>query len=203
MPAMSFTQLNKRKIGYIYRLILVSCTFLWVSNYYLSENGRSEPLFDKEDNLILFYLIAFTSSLIFVGSFFGGRANFYVARRCLYDIISYSVFDNNEYKIEYKYINSRIMYTHECAFGHINGYPTIISVNKRIGRYTGPMSVELFVFIVKFNKTRPERLLVELKYGRLPENVKQIFTNFVIQLEGKGYSKGIVTNSAEAIDMLL
>lgn len=115
---------------------------------------------EAEFTEVIPYLFIFMFGMSFVWlliSFGGGMHNFYKAQKLLSYILSLELFDNNNYSKSHIRENAWVFYTQECFLGDINGYPTILSISRRIDKFS-QTHINFDIVVVKFNNTKNERI---------------------------------------------
>ena len=198
---MEFIRLNRWKIFCIFCLCIIIFSAIGFICYLSErENMNEAALHNTVVHIMLPFVFSF-AICFFLEYFLIGLYNFYKARRLLSYVLSHNIFDNNDYSNEYIHKNNFIFYTNECVYGKINGYPTIMYVNNIIAK-SPRTTIEFIIFIIKFNKTRPETISFVVKEYLPPENIRQSVIDFISMLRSKGYEKGNISNGLEASDMI-
>jgi len=197
---MGFFKLNRWKIfGKLCLNILFWSTFGFV--YYLSVR-QNQNIPDKSGEVrVMWYVMLGMSMGSFTIYFLAGWYAFYKARRLLSSVLYPNLFDDNRFTEEYLYKNVWLLYTTECAYGQVLGYPTIASVDIFRGK-TPSTRIEFHVFIRKLNKTRKQTLSILVENSTIPRNIKQRLVDFVLDLKSKGYEAGDVSNGLQATEMI-
>lgn len=198
---MDFLKINYRKIGnkFLFSSLLwsIGCLFYYLS--LLKKDLTSLEISEEIQMTIvvvaIFHVVGFSIYM------FGNMEGFYVERRLLRDVLSRGIFDDDKYSSEKIYRKVWLVYTRECVFGRINGFPTLLRVHIHVAKNT-TYNVEFYVYVTKTGRIQCKALSILLENKRIPYDINDRILNFISEMKNKGFVAADVQDGKFAASMI-
>jgi hypothetical protein len=200
---MEFLRINRRKILYKFIFsVLIWGTLCGV--YYLKLRSNALPANEiAEEMNVMVIVTAILAFLNFLVRLFANQYTFYKERRLTRHLLSYDLFDNGRFSKEILYNKVWLVYSQECVFGHIDGFPAIAYVDISVG--SNSVTHAEFYFFTESSRTHSIRnnpLSIKMENNNVPENIKELISAHIAQIKNRGFEKSTISNGADASKLI-
>jgi hypothetical protein len=200
---MEFLRINRRKILYKFIFsVLIWGTLCGV--YYLKLRSNALPANEiAEEMNVMVIVTAILAFLNILVRLFANQYTFYKERRLTRHLLSYDLFDNGIYSKALLHNKVWLVYSQECVFGHIDGFPAIAYVDITVG--SNSVTLATFYFFTESSRTHAIRnnpLSVTMKNNNVPENIKELVSAHIAQIKNRGFEKSTISDGTDASKLI-
>lgn len=132
--------------------------------------------------------------LAYLGSFNSNQQH-------LTELLQRGIFDNGTFKIKELYGSVWLLFTRECAYGDIGGYPAVMCISTFKAQRT-KTNLEIHFFIDQINRTVKKTLTIAIVNGCLPDDIEREILDFADKMRLKGYIPGRVDDENHAVSLV-
>ncbi|MBX2905904.1 MAG: hypothetical protein KF744_07700 [Taibaiella sp.] len=197
---MKFLKLNWAKV--IIRLLIVFAVWavLNLVGWFGSQNQLTATLWLHERSEMM--VTSAAVAILFLTLHIWGYLNHFDSNQShLIELVNRGIFDSNLYKIGKLHASTWLLFTRECAYGDLGGYPAVVSISTFISQRT-ETTLEIHFFIEQMNKTQKKTLSIPIINSRLSDNIEREIFAFANTLKNKGYLPGNVTDELHAASLV-